>query len=366
MRLAGGSSTAPHGAMKRPRPGLHSSRLSSPWLWILLAVAAGLAVLLAALSSGGQVAYDAKADCVSAGSSVEEMRSFERLVGRNFDCALVFNEAAPNWAGWEAPWFLSDSYPYNWRSWVHAAGSHRQLIISQALFPSELAGSDWLGAGAAGVYARHARTLARNLVAGGLGNSVIRLAHEANDNQEPYAVATSYRDQALWREFWRRTVIAMRSVPGAHFLFDWCVNAYWRPIPLSRWYPGDDVVNIVGIDAYDSGVPMRENRWTRLYTEPDGIRAVLRFAAAHDKPVSIPEWGLVPANRGSLGGGDDPAYVDGIARVVRENPVAYQAYFYVHDSAALLSVDRMSLLAYRRHFGPNGDSAGARTITPVR
>jgi Glycosyl hydrolase family 26 len=365
MRLAGGSSTARHGALKRPRPRLHL-RQSSPWLWILVAVAAGLAGLLAVLSSGSQLTYDAKADCVSVGSSVKEMRAFEQLVGRSFNCAVVFNDAAPNWAGWEAPWFLSDPDPYNWRSWVDVEGSHRQLIISQSLFPSELAGSDWLVAGAAGAYVRYARTLARNLIAAGLGNSVIRLAHEANDSRQPYAVATSRRGQTLWAEFWRRTVIAMRSVPGAHFLFDWCVNAYWRPIPLGGWYPGDKVVNIIGIDAYDGGVPRHENRWRWLYTEPDGIRAILRFAAAHSKPVSIPEWGLVPADSGSRGGGDDPAYVDGIARVVRDHLVAYQAYFYVHDSAALLGVDRRSLVAYRRHFGANGDSANARTITAVR
>ena len=298
-----------------------------------------------------------------AGASIQGLAAFEHMVDRSFDCVMVFNNASPNWAGWVDPWFLSDHEPYNWAQWVRESESHRQLIISQDLFPSALNGSDWLTAGARGAYEGYARALARNLVAAGLGDSVIRLAHEANDTGAPYALGTTARQLALWRQFWRNTALAMRSVPGAHFLFDWCVNAYWRPIPLREWYPGNDVVNIIGIDAYDSGVPVGEDRWTRIYTQPDGIRDVLQFAKAHGKPVSIPEWGLAPADAHSLGGNDDPAYVNGIARVVRDNPVAYQAYFYHLDSERLLNSSPRSLAAYRRHFGAHGDSAGASVIT---
>jgi beta-mannanase len=195
-----------------------------------------------------------------------------------------------------------------------------------------------------------------------LGHAVIRLAHEANDTGSPYALGTSVTDLGLWRAFWRRTVLAMRSVPGAHFLFDWCINAYWRPIPLQEWYPGDDVVDIIGIDAYDSGVPMGQNRWTRIYNQRDGIGTVLRFAAAHGKPVSVPEWGLSPAGGNSLGGGDDPHYVDQMAGVVRTNPVAYQAYFFSQASGALLFTSPASLSAYRRHFGAGGDATGSPTV----
>ncbi len=305
-----------------------------------------------------------KADCAYTTNSVAALSAFERLVGRQFSCVMVFNNAAPDWQGWEDPWFLHDSDPaFDWSQWASAPRTHRQLIISQNLFPSALNGSDWLTAGAQGAYEGHARALARNLVAAGLGNAVIRLAHEANDTAAPYALGTTARQLALWRRFWRNTVLAMRSVPGAHFLFDWCINAYWRPIPLRDWYPGNDVVNIIGIDAYDSGVPVGEDRWTRIYTQPDGIRDVLQFAKAHGKPVSIPEWGLAPADAHNLGGNDDPAYVNGIAQVVRNNRVAYQAYFYGHDSAQLLADGARSLAAYRRHFGAGGDSAGSPLIT---
>ena len=118
-------------------------------------------------------------------------------------------------------------------------------------------------------------------------------------------------------------------------------------------------MNIIGIDAYDSGVPAGEPRWSRLYNQLDGIEDVLRFAQANGKPVSLPEWGLEPPGVGTLGGGDDPAYINGIANVVRTNDVAYQSYLYNHESAGLLNSSPLSLAAYRRHFGGGGDSVGA-------
>jgi Glycosyl hydrolase family 26 len=319
-----------------------------------------------AVGASATGAVGSKADCVYTANSVAELASFQRLTGRTFACALVYNNASPDWAGWEKPWFLVERNPaYNWADWVAAApaGAQRQLIITNNLFPSAENGSDWLRAGAAGAYTEHARALARNLVAAGLGNSVIRLAHEANGTSDPYALGASDADFRLWVQFWRHTAIAMRSVPGAHFMFDWCVNAYWRPIPLNKWYPGDDVVDIIGIDSYDAGVPAGQDRWTRLYTQPDGIGTLLEFARAHRKPLSIPEWGLWAAGPGQLGGGGDPGYIDRMAGVVRDNRVAYQSYFYNHDARSLLDGSADSLRAYRRHFGPAGDSVGAPTVS---
>jgi hypothetical protein len=329
---------------------------------VRLSLVAAVVVVLFAVAGRG-APYARKADCIYAGPSIQGLMTFEQMVNRTFGCVLVFNNASPGWRGWVDPWFVSGREPYNWATWAHGGGAHRQLIISQNLFPTSVARSDWLDAGARGAYVGYAEQLARNLVAAGLGDSVIRLAHEANDSGSPYGIGSTPHQWRLWREFWRRTVIAMRSVPGAHFLFDWCINAYWRPIPLHEWYPGDDVVNIIGIDAYDSGVPLGAERWKRIYTQADGIRDVLQFAHAHGKPVSLPEWGLAPADAHSLGSGDDPAYINDIASVVRDNPVAYQAYFYNDYSARLLAGNPRSMAAYRRHFGGGGDSTGAPTIT---
>ena len=307
-------------------------------------------------------AQGAKQTCVYVGP-IKPLAGFDSLVGRPSDCALVYNDASPDWAGWEDPWFTHHPDPnLNWVKWQQAAPG-RQLIITQNLFPSQLNDSDWRTAGAAGAYTDHARKLAQRLVAVGQGNAVIRLAHEANGNWYADSIGDTDRQMQLWRQFWRRTVIAMRSVPGAHFKFDFCVNAGYRAIPLDKYYPGDDVVDIVGIDAYDSAsrLPAGDARWQAIYNQPGGIREVLDFAKAHHKPLSIPEWGIGPTGDKYLSAGDDPAYIDGIASVVRNNDVAYQSYFYNHQWAPELAGSPLSLAAYRRHFGAQGDSiTGAR------
>ena len=49
-------------------------------------------------------------------------------------------------------------------------------------------------------------------------------------------------------------VTAMRSVPGQHFLFDWCAAADETPTngPYAASYPGDQYVDYIGTDQYDN------------------------------------------------------------------------------------------------------------------
>jgi hypothetical protein len=305
-----------------------------------------------------------RADCAYTANSITELTRFEKLVGHTFTCAMVFSNANPNWTTWEQPWFLSDLRPeYEWGVWAKAPRTHRQLVITISPFPSSLDGTDWLAAGASGAFDGHARSLAENLVAAGLGRSVIRLAPEANDTGDAYSIGTTRTQLERWRRMWRREVLAMRAVRGAHFMFDWCVNARWRAIPLAEWYPGNDVVNIIGVDSYDSGVPLGEPRWSTIMDASGGLADVIAFARAHDKPISLPEWGLDSPGAEYLGGGDDPTYVNGIAALVRANTVAYQSYFFNENSAAVLRSSPRALAAYRRAFGAGGDSVGAPTIT---
>jgi glycosyl hydrolase family 26 len=335
-------------------------------LILLFATAWPLAFAPSAPADGSWGSDDSKSVCAYGANNVAKLGAFGTLVGRDINCALVYNDASPDWAGWETPWFLYHGDPnYNWRKWKTAPGTDRHLIITQNLFPASENSLDWRHMGANGDYEAHARALAQNLVATGLGDSVIRLGHEANGTWYPDSIGSTQADFDLWKQFWRRTVLAMRSVPGANFRFDWCINAGYRAIPLDSFYPGDDVVDIVGIDAYDAGVPTnRTDRWNYLYTQPDGIRDVERFAAAHGKPMSIPEWGVGPAGSNNSGG-DDPAYVDGIASVVRNNRLAYQSYFYNYDWATQLAGGPLSLASYITHFGIAGDSVSTTLAPPA-
>ncbi len=311
-------------------------------------------------------------NCIYSANDVDELTAWSWSVGYPYACAMVFDNANPTWAAWEKPWFITSSGPpaqRDWQKWKNAPGTHRQLIITLTPFPDSVTGNGWLAACASGGYDAHAAALARTLIAAGLGDSVIRLAHEANDSGMRYAVPPDPTGEAQWARCWHHEALAMKRVPGGNFLMDWTINAYYRPLPLANWYPGDDVVDIIGIDAYDHGLPpsitSQPEAWNRVFGQADGIDVVRQFAALHGKPVSVPEWGLAPPGAPDFGLGDDPLYVEGIALMMRSTPIAYQSYFLANTSAALLRAPgSLSLLSYRAHFGGSGDQRGSATITP--
>jgi hypothetical protein len=348
MAASAAAATDPTSSPSVPKPTASGAPTTQPMTSTITPTSA---TSVSANASSGAIRNDSKTDCVYAANSVGYLSTFDSLVKANVNCALVFNDSAPTWAGWVDPYFAGgDTNPtVDWSNWVKAARG-RTLIITQNMFPaSEDNDPNWRIEGAKGDFDSYAAQLAENLVAGGLGNSVIRLGHEANGTWYPDNIGDTPVEYAEWVQFWRNEVLAMKAVPGAHFRFDWCVNAGYRNIPLADYYPGNDVVNIIGIDAYDTGVSgTGAARWNQVYRQPGGIADVLAFAEANDKPFSIPEWGL--DSTGDGGAGDDPDYVNGIASVVADNDVAFESYFFHNDSAATLTSSPNSLSAYEAAF----------------
>ena len=325
-------------------------------LWTVATVGLVVAVVAVAIVVGARTDRTPASTCVSA-NSLTTLTSWDAVLHRRISCAVAYIDAAPDWRSWEDPWIIGYRHnvpQYDWVDWYDRGRAGRRLILTQSLIPSDLRGSNWVAQGAAGAFEPYARTLARNLIAAGMGSAVIRLGHEANGTWYADSVPDTPQGDAEWAGFWRRTVQAMRSVPGAHFLFDWTVNAGVRPIALQSFYPGDRAVDVIGVDAYDSlPAPTSANRLTTLLHETDGLLALQQFARRHHKPLSIPEWGLGPAGQGGAAG-DDPGYVDAIVRVVRSGDVLYQSYFTGGAEGAQLLASPKSLAIYRRAFGGRG------------
>jgi hypothetical protein len=317
----------------------------------LISVVATVGLLFCAAPAWATTGGTAKTDCAYTNNSISTLSSFDSLVNQNISCVQLFVDSTTTWQQWETPWIDTDTIPdNNWNAWFKTPGTNRQVVITQGLIPSGIANTDWLDAGAAGDYEGYAQTFAQNLVAAGFGGAIIRLAPEANGDWNDDSLGTTPTQWAEWDQFWNDTVIAMRSVPGAHFQFDWCINALYRNLPLSQIYPGNNTVQIIGIDAYDSGNlgTTGAARWNAMLNNADGIQSVLNLAKASHKPISIPEWGVEPPS--ANGGGDDAAYVNGIASVVANNPVAYQSYFYKYGAQTQLQQGPQSLTAYQNDF----------------
>ena len=317
----------------------------------------------ASTASPAGIINNQKRVCVYDDNSVSGLSSFASLVGRQrVDCASVYDGSA-NWAGWVDPWFAGyQSNPdINFAQWVQNSPvtDRRQLIISQPLIPSGLAGTNWLAQGAAGDFTTYATQFAQNLIAAGEGDAVIRLSWEMNGTWNADSIGNTPTTDAEWVSFWRQTVFAMRAVPGAHFVFDWCPNNGYRNIPLANYYPGDDVVDVIGDDFYDTGVPAgTTNRFAYLSTLGGGLNTIIAFAKGHGKPLSIPEWGIEPVNTTDGAGGDDPGYIQGLASVIATNDVAFATYFYNYGFATELPAAPNSLGAFRAAFRDGGYAVG--------
>jgi hypothetical protein len=303
---------------------------------------------------------DSKTVCLYTGNT-NTMASFSRLVGSQVNCAVLFNDANPGWAQWVDPWFTHPGQAgTDFTPWIKANPTVRRVVVTQEMVPDDVP-ANWRVLGAEGAYDKYARELAVNLMAAGMGNAVIRLGHEMNGTWYHDSLGNDPSQYKDWAEYWARIVRAMRSVKGAHFLFDWNVNAGYRNIPLSTFYPGNDVVDMIGIDVYDAGMAGNPSdqavRWTRLDEEPEGIAQIAAFAHTNGKPLSFPEWGLVSSASG--GGGDDPIYVQGIAAAIKDNNVVYQSYF-DKPTGGVLPLQNVpnSLSLWKKYFGADGTLTG--------
>ena len=146
----------------------------------------------------------------------------------------------------------------------------------------------------------------------------IRFCHEFNlaDMNQLWSVrAGEEADSITARRRW--AALQRQILPGS--LIVWPVNdgtSGSLGIDVRSCWPGDDVVDLVGVDTY--------NAWPWVTTQaqwdsktnfvdghgaPVGIEQWRQFAAAHGKPICIPEWSNCgdPASAG--GGGESPFYI---------------------------------------------------------
>ncbi|MGA2528813.1 MAG: glycosyl hydrolase [Acidimicrobiales bacterium] len=308
---------------------------------------------------------DSKTTCISDGPA--QLARDMRNTGVEYNCVETFSDADPTWADWVSPWIAGSGAPFV--AWVRADPTGHQLIDTQNVIPdSEASNPDWTGECAAGDYDNYATQFARNMVAAGLGYTVIRLGHEMNGNWYKDSLGDTPTEWAQWGQCFAQEVTAMRAVAGAHFLFDWNVNSNYRDIPLADYYPGNAYVDIIGIDQYDnSGYPIPApgtHRFAALAAEPGGLNDLVAFAAAHGKPLSIPEWGTT--TEGLNAGGDDPYYVEGMAAFIASHDIAYESYFDANDDGVLPldpSVAPLTVSAYSASIIAIGASSTDGAVT---
>jgi hypothetical protein len=237
-----------------------------------------------------------------------------------------------SWQKMENPsWFISQF-----------AGSKYSMIWGVPMLPN--IGNYSLAAGAGGAYDQYFVTLAQGLVSGGQGNSIIRMGWEFNEGWAPWAASGQATN---FIAYWRQIVTSMRSVPGANFQFEWNPNIGAQSAGnLAAFYPGNDYVNLIGLDVYDiswGSYPGAAKLFSTLLTEPYGLNWLTSFAAQQGKPMTLPEWGLgwgasdngapVTDPGSETSGGDDSTFINDMAGWIATHHVVEATLWDVGQSA---------------------------------
>ncbi len=241
-----------------------------------------------------------------------------------------------------------------WSKWKKGAVG-RRLVLSICLLPGpwDLSGPKQsngtktpvsLEAGAKGEYNEHFKRLAENLVKYELTDSVLRLGWEFNGGWYTWRAG---KNPDAYAGYWRQIVTTMRAVPGTKELqFCWNPAMGWQQFPSEKAWPGDEYVDIVGLDVYDESwmkdtypwpegasvseiASRRRAVWEKVLLHGDhGLMFWKNFATAHRKPFSIPEWGV--NNRGDKHGGlDNVFFVEQMHAFITNptNRVYFHCYF---------------------------------------
>ncbi|GLY27653.1 glycosyl hydrolase [Kineosporia sp. NBRC 101731] len=260
-------------------------------------------------------------------TSADEVAAYEQWLGADVSYVVDFS-ARETWDNIADPQYLLDE----WKDTPY------RLVYAVAMLPTD--GSGTLRSGANGEYDQYFQTLAQNLVASGQEDAILRVGWEFNLSDWPWAS----EDSESWKSYYRTIVETMRSVPGANFAFDWNVNNGSNAYDAADYYPGDDVVDYVGVDAYDvSGkaypypdtcdsacyVKHQKQAWDEsIYGGDRGLKYWSNFAREHGKQLTLPEWGVWQRPDG-IGGSDDPDYIQRMYDFITDtdNNVAYASYF---------------------------------------
>ncbi|MFF5309494.1 glycoside hydrolase family 26 protein [Streptomyces massasporeus] len=203
-----------------------------------------------------------------------------------------------------------------WANWRRERAD-RLLVLNVPMMERNEEGlSDWevrrlLRQAAEGRFDHHFRKLAERLVELGVPDTVLVLGWEMN------GITYTHRcgpDPESWKQYWNRIVTTMRSVPGQKFRFDFTPSRGRDAVPWTQCYPGDDTVDIIGMDAYDQP---RGMSFDEQVQEPYGLQHHVEFAKAHGKAISFPEWGL-------FRNGDNSEYMKRMLAWMDEHKPLYQ------------------------------------------
>ncbi|WP_264025265.1 glycoside hydrolase family 26 protein [Mycolicibacterium pyrenivorans] len=177
--------------------------------------------------------------------AIDELTATADAVGRPLDWVLWYEEfdAAPPVDAVRAVCQLGARPVITWEPWRWDA---RPAPLMHLLH--------------VGVYDEHVRHWARELCASGVTVD-LRFGHEFNGHWYPWSPSAG-TEPARYIQVWRRLhdIFTQEGATGVRWM--WSPNAGLPSSPrLEQWYPGDEYVDLIGVDGYNWGTTRDSGGW---------------------------------------------------------------------------------------------------------
>lgn len=242
----------------------------------------------------------------------QQTTQFAQARGRPVDVLAVF-PTRDSWATILQDWWMSPT--------AVPEGFTGTLAVGVPLFP----GDGSLAAAASGADDARWEELGR-LIASRYPDAWVRPGWEMNIPNWPWAATPE--NVSEYKVAFRRAATALRrGGPGLRIVFN-PNEGRGASLPDARLaYPGDDVVDVIGIDAYDWYPAYDSGGWEEHRTKDQGWDFWANFARARGKKFAVPEWGVMTGSDAS--GGDNPTYIRSVLEWMGDNAdiMAFDAYF---------------------------------------
>jgi Glycosyl hydrolase family 26 len=213
------------------------------------------------------------------GNNPADLAEFEKWLGKPVD-QIAAHAGRANWGDWigSIKWLLDRWTPLN-----------KPIAWTIPLFVNGGTLSD----AAAGKYQAYYQQAAEILAKSRPVDEVIyiRTGEEFNGNWMPWSAAGREQD---FIGAYRKFVDAFRSA-SHRFRFEWNVNVRESRMNPADAYPGDEYVDVIGMDFYYNiqwNPADPRAAWDEMVNEQYGLQWLEQFAAAHNKPTAYPEWGV--------------------------------------------------------------------------
>ncbi|MDO5633469.1 MAG: hypothetical protein Q4G34_01155 [Micrococcus sp.] len=244
--------------------------------------------------------------------SLDRVQRYEQKTGRPVD-TLAVAPSRGSWATIMDPWWMDRPSEFT-----------GTLDVAVPLWQ----GDGSLSAAAGGADVEHWEALGR-LIESQYPGSTVRIGWEFNLGGWPHHATDANVEE--WKQAFRHASVALKR-GGPSLLVTWNPNK-GRGDSLgdaSKAWPGDDVVDIVAIDAYDWWPAYNESTWPEHRDGDQGWQYWVDFARAHGKKFGVPEWGVAPGN--DHGGGDNPFFIetvtDFLAQENARDGIVHHAYYF--------------------------------------